>query len=588
MPNEPISRLTKLPSLHVKSKAEESSLDSLKNDTSTDVNPIENKGVNDTTDVKAYEDFHIEPIVVDNEIDDDLSELDDYLEEVNKLVAEMEPWEMPHHAGQFKNDTFRIGKISEKDIDMGKVQELMKYHKYLDTLKKWLTHPDYTLLPDLVKFGSIVDKIYKFNKPITAYRAIRTGTLEASKVQHDMGLVETSSVEPTEEEGPEMILKTPKPEVKEGYTFDYTTDGPLSVSRTIWIIKVYGNLLLKTVVPPTAKNLVITNELAYILQKLEVQYFSYRPINLSSRTEIILFPNQTFKFEVISTDGDISNEIPELAKGSLEGWGGDDKPWNPKDDEDPTETHTGSSWWEDLKSAFIGRKPYDDVFEDLYATQKGSMAFKRALQATIKTYTALLKQDTNKMLTTACLWLSHHSNDDLANLPSAKKEAEQLGLKIYPMFDESVLDFKRGKVTLAARGAKERIPLINSRKNTIIKLWETLSKLYEKAIVVQRTAKNGKATDSVVVDVSAVAVADIGKFTKVGEEVSTLIMGDNLERLSCVSEDETKATCRIEDRNLIVTPLATGEVYVRVYNKFLYNEELHSCGEALFMVVIQE
>lgn len=99
---------------------------------------------------------------------------------------------------------------------------------------------------------------------------------------------------------------------------------------------------------------------------------------------------------------------------------------------------------------------------------------------------------------------------------------------------------------------------------------------------------NGNTTNDVVIDVSRVGVADIGKFTKVGEEASTLIVGDNLGELSCVSENESRATCRIEGNKLIVTPLSVGEVNVRVYNKFIYNDSLYNCGEALFLVVIQE
>lgn len=99
---------------------------------------------------------------------------------------------------------------------------------------------------------------------------------------------------------------------------------------------------------------------------------------------------------------------------------------------------------------------------------------------------------------------------------------------------------------------------------------------------------NGNTTNDVVIDVTRVSIPQIGKFTKVGEEISTLIAGDHLGELSCVSEDEAKATCRIEGNQLIVMPLAVGEVYVKVYNKFSYNNSLYSCGEAQFLVVIQE
>lgn len=99
---------------------------------------------------------------------------------------------------------------------------------------------------------------------------------------------------------------------------------------------------------------------------------------------------------------------------------------------------------------------------------------------------------------------------------------------------------------------------------------------------------HGNTTNDVVIDVSRVGVSDIGKFTKVGEEVYTNILGNHLGNLNCVSENENIATCRIEENKLIVTPLAVGEVNVRVYNRFIYNDSLYNCGEALFLVVIQE
>ena len=256
--------------------------------------------------------LYIEPIEKENLVaDDESSELDKYIEEVSKLVAQMEPMELKHKLGKYDDDELAIGKISDKNINMDIVNELMKYPRYLEVLKHWITVPDYTLLPDLARFGAIIDKIYKFDKPIVAYRGMRVGLVKAYKAQNEMGLTITEEGG-MNEDGIEMVLKTPKSGVSEGYNFDYTIDGPLSVSRSIWITKIYGNLIVKTVIPPTAKKLVITNELAYILQKLEARYFNYRPMNLSTRTEIILFPNQTFNFEVVTTNGDISEELAEL------------------------------------------------------------------------------------------------------------------------------------------------------------------------------------------------------------------------------------------------------------------------------------
>ena len=297
-----------------------SSLEDTNNDTSSEQNPIENKGINEDnkdSNESAIE-LKITPEDVANDIEDDLSELEEYLEEVNKLVADLTPWEINHQLGRYDTSgSLAIGKISEKNINMDIVNELMKYPKYLEVLKHWLTVPDYTLLPELVKFGTIIDRIYKFNKPIVAYRGLRTGVVKTRQSQHDMGII-TTVPGSVDTDGDSTVIKSTKPEIKPGYTFDYITKEPLSVTRSAWITKTYGNVILKTTIDPSIKKLVVTNELSFILQRLEARYFQYRPINLSSRTEVILFPNQTFKFEVVTTTGDISSEVPELAEGSLE------------------------------------------------------------------------------------------------------------------------------------------------------------------------------------------------------------------------------------------------------------------------------
>ena len=99
---------------------------------------------------------------------------------------------------------------------------------------------------------------------------------------------------------------------------------------------------------------------------------------------------------------------------------------------------------------------------------------------------------------------------------------------------------------------------------------------------------NGNATDEVTIDVYRIGTADIGKSAKIGQEVSTTIVGDNLGILSCVSSDESKATCRIEGNQLYVMPLAIGSVQIDISNQFDYNGQLSNCGKTQFLVVIQE
>ena len=97
----------------------------------------------------------------------------------------------------------------------------------------------------------------------------------------------------------------------------------------------------------------------------------------------------------------------------------------------------------------------------------------------------------------------------------------------------------------------------------------------------------------IVIDRSIIKLKDMYTFAKVGEEVSTEILGENLKTLSCsVPEVENSyklADCRIEGNKLIVTPLAVGNVIVTVHNKMEYEGGWPGdCGSEHFSVFIQE
>lgn len=102
------------------------------------------------------------------------------------------------------------------------------------------------------------------------------------------------------------------------------------------------------------------------------------------------------------------------------------------------------------------------------------------------------------------------------------------------------------------------------------------------------TEDNGNTTNNVVVDVTTIGVADIGKITKIGEEVSTTIVGGNFGELSCEVNDETIGTCRIEGEQLIITPLSNGALYIDIYNNFSYKGYYKQCGKTMFVVIVQE
>lgn len=76
---------------------------------------------------------------------------------------------------------------------------------------------------------------------------------------------------------------------------------------------------------------------------------------------------------------------------------------------------------------------------------------------------------------------------------------------------------------------------------------------------------NGNKTQTITLDVYKLQIPSIGGvgFTG-GQEFSSEIIAENTGKLSCRSEDETIATCRIEDNRIVVTPLKEGVIYMYV------------------------
>jgi len=99
---------------------------------------------------------------------------------------------------------------------------------------------------------------------------------------------------------------------------------------------------------------------------------------------------------------------------------------------------------------------------------------------------------------------------------------------------------------------------------------------------------NGNKGSGIVVDTYRLSIPAIGGMGKVGEEMSTTIIAENVGELSCSSADETKATCRIEGNQLKVMPLAVGDVVITVSNTMSYNGYTDKCGDTTFLAVIRE
>lgn len=106
--------------------------------------------------------------------------------------------------------------------------------------------------------------------------------------------------------------------------------------------------------------------------------------------------------------------------------------------------------------------------------------------------------------------------------------------------------------------------------------------------VLNVTEGNGNKTSMVVVDVTTMDIPEYGKFAKVGEEVEFTVVSGNLGKLTCKSNDLSKATCRVEGDKVIVSTLETGSATVDVYNNFTYEDYYEVCGQKQVIVIIQE
>ncbi|MBR1987879.1 MAG: GNAT family N-acetyltransferase [Clostridia bacterium] len=212
-----------------------------------------------------------------------------------------------------KRDDLYIGPIDPMIIDPEKMMKLAEYPELLLALKKWTTMPDFNLAPQLTMLGKIVDDLYKFKNPITCYRGIRTGfDSRSNKKQNLMGVIDNDIA----------YLRLLKPGFdKAGTTFEYETQEPMSVARSPYIAKIYGNFIIKTEVPADANKLVITPELSYLLQQMEVEYPEYRAVNLSITHEVVVFTGTKLTFEIVSVYGDISSELETMKEHSFEGLG---------------------------------------------------------------------------------------------------------------------------------------------------------------------------------------------------------------------------------------------------------------------------
>ena len=99
---------------------------------------------------------------------------------------------------------------------------------------------------------------------------------------------------------------------------------------------------------------------------------------------------------------------------------------------------------------------------------------------------------------------------------------------------------------------------------------------------------HGYQSNQITIDTYRISIPAIGGVTTVGKDLETDIIGENLGTLTCMSQDESKATCEIHGKKLIVHPLAIGEVNIKVKNSYSFREESYSCSSADYLAVIRE
>ena len=90
----------------------------------------------------------------------------------------------------------------------------------------------------------------------------------------------------------------------------------------------------------------------------------------------------------------------------------------------------------------------------------------------------------------------------------------------------------------------------------------------------------------ITIDVYSLNIPEIGKQLYVGDEIWTNIIAEGTGNLTCTSQDETVATCRIEKNKLYINALKKGTVNIKVNNLIEYNGQNQECGTANFIVVI--
>lgn len=99
--------------------------------------------------------------------------------------------------------------------------------------------------------------------------------------------------------------------------------------------------------------------------------------------------------------------------------------------------------------------------------------------------------------------------------------------------------------------------------------------------------KSDDGEKKIIIDMVSLSVPSIGGIVNVGGIGSADIVFNNINELSCVTEDSNIADCYIEDNKLYFKGLKKGQVNVEIINTSSYGNTQYECGKTQFLVVVR-
>jgi hypothetical protein len=169
--------------------------------------------------------------------------------------------------------------INESGLDTAIMSKLRTRSDLLDALDSWVHIPDRKLLPKLRELGTLIQGIYRFNKPVKLYRGINP---EARYPVDLMGLATQGAWKNT-------VIDF---SVGDVFTYD-GKESPLSFTTDIEIARSFGKVVVEIVLNPSKTPvLCMTEEVSAVVCER-------RRIQPETQEEVILLPSFNINFTVI-------------------------------------------------------------------------------------------------------------------------------------------------------------------------------------------------------------------------------------------------------------------------------------------------